>query len=147
MTSPAPTPLSIGQRLLDDHVHLATLCNQVVAAFEEGDRETCDAVFRELERDLENHLRFEERELLPRFARTHPDDAAAILAEHKRFRARLAELGVGVDLHVTRCHAVKSLVLELAEHARQEGQVLYRWADRAFDEQTGSALMARRHFF
>lgn len=144
--STAITPsLSLGQGLLDEHVHLATLCNRVVAEFEAGDREACDAVFRELERDLERHLQFEERELLPRFARSHPAEAAAILAEHQRFRSRLLELGVGVDLHLTRCHAVKALVLELAEHARREGQVLYRWADRNFDQHVRSRWLLRHY--
>jgi hemerythrin len=125
--SAAPT---LGQRLLDEHLRLAALSNRVVEAFEGGDREACDAAFRELERRLEDHLRFEECELLPRFARSHPAEASAILADHERFRSMMIELGVGVDLHVTRCHAVKRLLAELAEHARCEGNVLYRWADR-----------------
>lgn len=136
---------TFSQRLLDDHLHLAALCNRIVAEFEAGDREACDDAFRHLEHELEAHLNFEEQELLPRFALTHPVEAAALLADHKRFRARLTELGIGIDLHLTRCNAVRSLVIDLAEHARHEGEVLYRWAERELDPETRSAWMARRH--
>lgn len=135
---------SLGQKLLDEHVRLATLCQRVIAAFEDGDRAECDAAFRELERDLEQHLQFEERELLPRFAHLHPEVVAEILAEHALIRSRLTELGVGVDLHLARCTAVKKLVVDLGDHARREGQTLYRWADRTIDEPTRAAWLARR---
>lgn len=123
-------------RLLDEHVHLATLCQRVVATFEEGDREACDATFRELERSLEEHLTFEERELLPALAHVNRPEADAILEEHRKIRSRITDLGVHVDLHAARASAVKQLVLDLGAHARREGEILYRWAGEAFDEPT-----------
>lgn len=130
-------------QLLDEHVQLAALCQRVVATFEEGDREACDATFRELERSLEEHLAFEERELLPALARVDRPEADALLEEHRTIRSRLTDLGVHVDLHAARASAVKQLVLDLGAHARREGELLYRWAGEAFDEPTRRNWMRR----
>jgi hypothetical protein len=135
--------MSLGAHLLDEHVRLATLCNEVVATFEAGDRDACDAAYRELERHLEEHLAFEDRELLPALARIDRNEALRLADDHRRLRAQLAEVGVGIDLHATRAHNVRTLVIDLAIHARREGELMYRWAGEAFDEPTRRAWMRR----
>jgi iron-sulfur cluster repair protein YtfE (RIC family) len=152
MTAPTSTPEATGaapsvrQRMIAEHVHLAELCNRVISTFAEGDREACDASFRQLETELETHLSFEDRELLPRLAEEQPAQAAALADAHKAIRARLTELGIGVDLHATRCSAVRALVGDLGEHAHREGELLYDWADRNVDEPTRRGWLDRlRH--
>jgi len=132
----SPASVQLGERMLDEHVHLATLCSEAIAAFEDGDREACDAAYRTLERELEAHLAFEDRELIPALARFNAAEAATLAEDHRRLRARVTELGVGVDLHATRVAAVRGLVIDLGEHARREGALLYRWVDEAFDTPT-----------
>jgi hypothetical protein len=129
--------------LLDEHVRLGTLCNDVLATFEAGDREACDAAYRELERRIEAHLSFEDRELLPALARIDRTEADALAADHRSLRAQLTALGVGVDLHATRAHNIRTLIADLAKHAQREGQLMYRWVDEAFDEPTRSEWMRR----
>jgi hypothetical protein len=136
MTTTVPIADTLGAHLLDEHVRLATFCNEVLSTFEAGDREACDAAFRELETRLEEHLGFEDRELLPALAKIDAKEAEALAADHRRLRAHLTELGVGVDLHATRAHNVRTLLADLAVHARREGELMYRWAGEAFDEPT-----------
>ena len=83
-----------------------------------------------------SYLVFEDRELLPALARIDPEEAAALAADHQRLRARLTEVGVGVDLHATRAHDVRELIVDLGKHAWREGELMYRWAGDVFDEPT-----------
>jgi hypothetical protein len=133
----------LGAQLLDEHVRLATLCNDVLSIFEAGDREACDAAYRDLERHLDAHLTFEDRELLPALARIDPKEADQLAEDHHRLRARMTEIGVGVDLHTTRAKHVRALIVDLANHARREGELMYRWAGEAFDEPTRRNWMRR----
>jgi hypothetical protein len=70
----------------------------------------------------------EERELIPRYAEEHPEEAAALLAEHANFRRLFAELGVAGDLHLVRLERVRELADALKKHAKRENDGLYRWA-------------------
>ena len=142
-TTTTPITANLGAHLLDEHVRLASFCDDVLATFEAGDREACDAAFRELETRLDQHLTFEDRELLPALAKIDAKEAEALAADHRRLRARLTELGVGVDLHATRAHNVRALLADLAVHARREGELMYRWAGEAFDEPTRRTWLRR----
>jgi hypothetical protein len=57
-----------------------------------------------------------------------------VLAEHEEIRARLLELGTGVDLHIVKLDAARAFVDELRAHAEHEEKVLYHWADEHLDE-------------
>jgi hemerythrin len=143
MTTTTRPSSNLGAQLLDEHVRLATLCNDVLSTFEAGDREACDAAYRTLERHLETHLSFEDHELLPALARIDGKEADRLAEDHRRIRARMTEIGVGVDLHTTRAKHVRALIVDLANHARREGELMYRWAGEAFDEPTRLNWMRR----
>ena len=132
-TSTHPSP-SLRAILSHEHRDLAEVLLAVHEAFKSGDREEADRMFRQLEQRLEAHLRLEEREIIPRFARFDLEEAERLLDEHTRIRARLAEVGVGVDLHATRDTTVRALFTELVDHAAREDQLMYRWL-----EETGHA--------
>jgi hypothetical protein len=126
----SPRP-GLRAHLVDEHVRLANLCSDVLATFERGDHDACDAAFRELEQRLEEHFTFEERELVPRLARVDREAAEEIVADHGRLRELVTELGVSVDLHAVRAHHVRALLAGLGAHASREGQVLYSRAGAA----------------
>jgi hypothetical protein len=97
----------------------------------------------DFERELLRHLEYEEAELLPELAADNPAEARAIVAEHAEIRAKLADLGLSLDLHLLRSEAVEAFVRQLKAHARREDDMLYAWArGRA----AASHRQARRHW-
>lgn len=114
--------------MMADHAGISTLFDDLVAAFRSGDRDEASAMFAQFEKRLEGHLALEDEFLLPALRAAHPEEAAALAEDHRRIRARLAELGVGVDLHLTRASWVNDFVDSLRAHAQREDALLYRWA-------------------
>jgi hypothetical protein len=115
--------------MMADHAEISALFDEVLAAFKSGDRDLAALVFTRFERRLEAHLALEDELLLPPLRRVDPDEAAALSADHEWIRAQLTELGIGVDLHLTRATWVAAFVEKLRAHARREDALLYRWAD------------------
>ncbi|HEX6241301.1 MAG TPA: hemerythrin domain-containing protein, partial [Polyangiales bacterium] len=68
------------------------------------------------------------------FAETNAAEAAALRREHHLIRDKLLQLGVGVDLHVTRHAQVEEFVRELRAHAKREDDLMYRWAEAQLDD-------------
>jgi hypothetical protein len=67
--------------------------------------------------------------------------ARGILEDHRQFRARLLELGAGIDLHIIRLAAAKDFIDALRAHARREDEELYRFADEHLDEAERRSLL------
>ena len=125
---------SIHDRLLVEHARLDASLERLLAAYRTGDREAAAEAFGDFEDRLTDHFDLEERAVFPTFAEHEPREAAELLAEHAAIRARLEELGVGVDLHATRLGAIEGLAQLLREHAAREDRLLYPWADRTFSD-------------
>lgn len=128
------TEPSIRQRLLADHEQLEELLGELIAAFETGDREIARDTYRRFEPRLSEHFGVEEQLLFPELAARDPSEVEELRAEHQAIRKRLDELGIGVDLHLTRLPAIRELVADLHRHAAREDGLLYRWADQAFSD-------------
>lgn len=111
-----------------DHAEIDTLFDDTIAAFRSGDRDEAAAMFGVFERRLEAHLKTEDELLLASLRREHPADADALAADHAGIRAKLAELGVDVDLHLCRADWIAAFVDMLKAHAGREDALLYRWA-------------------
>ena len=82
------------------------------------------------ERELNEHMELEEQQLIPRFRRDCPAQAAQICREHAEIRGALAQLGIGLDLNSLRADAVIDFVALLRGHARREEELFYRWVQR-----------------
>lgn len=117
--------------LARDHRRVQALLDGLLDDFEEDDRADLRDSWKRFEEGLSAHLAAEESYLLPQFARVEPEEAARLAADHDAFRARLAELGVGVDLHSVRLATVRELADALEAHARREDELFYRWAEGA----------------
>jgi hemerythrin-like domain-containing protein len=116
--------------LSDDHAALDRLFQEVVAEARCGEPGAMRASWRRFEFQLGTHLDLEDQEILPDFVRQHPDEGRAILDEHARIRATLAEMGLDLDLHCLRADRVEAFVALLRAHAQREEALLYPWASR-----------------
>lgn len=114
--------------LRGDHDELETLAKRALAIVEEGDSDEVRALLATIETRLGEHMEGEERELIPRYAEEHMDDAARLLADHANFRRIFGELGIAGDLHLVRLERVKELLDALQAHAKRENAGLYSWA-------------------
>ncbi len=124
----------VRNHFLADHRRLEALFDRLLAAIRSDDREQIASVWTEFDAGLGAHLEAEEKYLIPELARASAHDAQTILAENDQIRARLAELGTQVDLHMVRLDSARQFVQELRDHALHEDRMLYRWADEHVDE-------------
>lgn len=122
-------PAGPGELLRRDHARLDALFTELLDQFEEGNQHDVRAAWVEFDDGLTAHLDLEERVILPLFAQVDRAEAEALRAEHVRIRQLLAELGVGVDLHLVRLDLAREFIDALRAHARREDQLLYRWAE------------------
>jgi len=126
--------------LREDHGVFEKLAKTIIQTVVEGDREDVSEAVSALEASILTHLEGEERELIPRYARDNPNEAAALLKDHAAIRKALTELDVSCDLHLVRADALRLLLDALLAHAARENSGIYRWA-----EANPEALKAQSH--
>lgn len=129
------------EHLLADHRRLEDRFERLLAAFEANDREDLQALWSEFDGALLRHMSLEEQHLLPLLRRVNPIAVRAIEAEHAHLRARLTELGAGLDLHILRLETARAFIDELRAHAKHEDEVLYGWADEHVDDSTRALVL------
>ena len=132
-----PSQSEFRRSLHHDHTRLDRLFDKLVRACSMGEREQLDSLWKRFERGLRRHFKFEEREILPHFRRTQPEEAAELEREHAELLAKLDQFGVAVDLHLLRADMVAQFVAELRAHAVHEDRVLYAWLDAQVNEHAG----------
>jgi hypothetical protein len=116
--------------LPDHHGRLERLFDEVQTLARGDDARALCLGWARFDRELEAHLRAEERHLLPEFARSYPDEARALGEEHSEIRRLVQEIGVGIELHQVRAGAAEALIGRLREHAQREDALLYAWASQ-----------------
>ena len=126
-----------------DHERLNGMFDRLRATCHAGDFRELHAVWDELERGLDAHMKAEEQQLLPLFEAHDADEARRVKDEHARVRHLLAELGVQVDLHEVRSETIDGFVAFLREHAAHEEKRLYPWANEAIPHEVRHAMLAR----
>lgn len=115
--------------LLQDHEEIEQLLQDLLAAFETGERSVAASAFHVFDQRLSAHLAFEDETLLPALTEIDRREADEIAAEHAAIRARVDELAIADNLHLSRATQVHALVEMLRAHAAREEQTLYRLAD------------------
>jgi hemerythrin superfamily protein len=132
---------SLRDRLTADHLRLDALFDDVLKRLAQDDRDETRAAWNDFEKGLLAHLEVEEKFILPRFAEDHELEASVIRREHGVFRAKLAELGVMVDLHAIRMDVANEFVRALRDHARREDSLMYRWAQENIARETRAEVL------
>ena len=107
---------------------------RLLEAFADNDRELVASLWNEFDAGVLAHLESEEKFMIPMLLRVSERDARILIQEHKHIRTQLAELGVGVDLHLVRLESVRSFIDELHAHSLHEDTLLYRRADAEFSD-------------
>ncbi len=95
-----------------------------------GDWRIVDEVWDGFVRDVEAHFNFEESAVFPLLRVSSSGGATVtqrLLDQHGEIRRRLAELGVGIQLHCVDEGVIAALVANLREHAATENEQLYPW--------------------
>jgi len=117
-----------------EHAALNRLFHDVLEAFQADARADAVRLWNLFDRRLQAHMAIEERHLLPVLEQVDAPEAAALRREHDKLRSRLLQLGIGVDLHITRDKQVGEFIEELEAHARREDALLYRFAEEGLSE-------------
>jgi hemerythrin superfamily protein len=118
----------LGVLLSQDHARLDRLFQDLLEAFEADARTEVARLWTQFDNDLRAHMQLEEEHLLPKFLEFNAPEALALMREHQSIRDQLLQLGIGVDLHLTRHEKVAEFVRDLRAHATREDDLMYRWS-------------------
>jgi hemerythrin-like domain-containing protein len=133
-TSTTPRPPTIRAHFIDDHRRLESVMDRLLEAFAADARDEVASLWTMLDAGLSAHMEAEEAHLIPRLRATSEKSARRLLDDHEHFRARLMELGAGIDLHIVQIDTARAFIDELRQHARLEDEMLYTWSDAQLGE-------------
>jgi hemerythrin-like domain-containing protein len=143
MTKNESSPGGVWELLSREHDRLDQLFERLLNALRADAREDALRLWAEFDDGLCEHMQFEEKVVLPALRTAEPREAASLAEEHEQIRAKLAELGVALDLHEVRAETVADFVEQLRRHARRENGLGYQWAERHLDAEDRHALKHR----
>lgn len=128
-TRSIPPPRS-AEQLRQDHAQLEQRFEDLIKRSTLGDWRDCDAVWSAFSAQIEDHMRYEEQELIPAYADSSPEAGAVtqkLCEEHTSIRHLLDAIGLDIQLHAIRAASIRRMVSMLREHAEQENLTLYPW--------------------
>jgi hemerythrin-like domain-containing protein len=129
-TATTAAPLSDIQRSMrEDHARLERVFEAVLAAFQADARAELSELWARFESGLRRHFELEEQLMLPRFKSSQPLEAAQLALEHVAILKKLEQLGINVDLHLTRADVVADFIATIRAHAAREDALMYVWAN------------------
>lgn len=114
--------------LVHDHARLDSMLGALLECVRADAQPEMERAWSDYEESLLAHLDAEEMFLLPGLAAHDPGLASSIRDEHAVIRSTLAEVGVGLELHIVRDEHMRELARFLRAHARIEEASLYLWA-------------------
>lgn len=129
-------------KLRETHNEIEAMTRDVAASIRDDDRDLMHDDFTVLERELLEHMSWEEMYILPTYEKTFPESAAKLRAEHADFRARLGEIGLAIDLHSVRAAHFDELAARLGAHADHE-DVMYQMVAKDLPVETAEAISNR----
>ncbi len=120
--------------LVDDHERLDVMLASILELARGDSQAELIGVWGVYEDALLAHLDAEEMFLLPGLVEHDPVLGAGIGEDHAKIRSFLADVGVGLELHIVREERMLELARFLRAHAKLEEQPLYLWANQALPE-------------
>lgn len=148
MSKAKDKPSGLRALLARDHQELDRIFDDLSSALHADARDDTRRIWAVFEDGLCRHMALEEEHVLPLLRKEDWGEVEALTKEHEDIRAKLAELGVGVELHEVDASLVDDFVAQLRHHARREEALGYRWAEEhvppADQKLIRSALAAAR---
>ena len=144
MSDPPSRIESIEDLLLAEHGHIEELGRSLVAATIVRDEDVARETWNQLRSILIIHVDGEDRYIMPTLTKRRPQDARALLAEHRLIRDRIKEIDALFAGGDRPLKILRAFVDELAAHARHEARVLYAHCDTWVDEKERALLVAYR---
>ncbi len=138
-----PATDNLRDALAREQHRIDDLFSAVLRAVEARDGARVSLSLGALGRRLLDHLRTEERHLLPRLAEAHPREAEILRADHADIRARLAALGLSIHAGGPSASQVAELASLVNAHGVREDELTYDWADTHLDPQDRIDLLER----
>ena len=135
---------SIEELLLAEHRQFEELGRSLVAATIVRDEAAAREIWNELRPLLFIHVDGEDRYLMPALTRRRPQEARALLAEHRLIRDRIREIDAAFARGDRPLKILRAFVDELSAHARHEARVLYAHCDAWLDEKERALLVTYR---
>jgi hemerythrin-like domain-containing protein len=139
MNKTLPNPIRL--ELRRQHACIAEALQDLLRLASDADPRALQLAWSAFERELFQHLEFEETSLFPVTEEAYPDEVRAMRADHDRIRDVVCELGLLCDLHAVRKRAVERLVSMLRRHGEREDATLYRWVDEQAPVETRRHLL------
>jgi hypothetical protein len=136
-------PKSFQELLARDHQRIDAMLSSILELVQVDRRPQLAEQWGAFEDAMLAHLDAEEMFMLPELSNHDPARAGEIRGEHVTIRRLLAEVGIGIDLHVVRASQLDYLAAFLRKHAASEEQDFYRWADQALPEPVLASMFRR----
>jgi hemerythrin-like domain-containing protein len=115
--------------LARDHRELDQLFDALPNALRADARDDARRLWTAFDDGLCRHMALEEKHILPVLQQQDADEATQLSREHDEIRAKLAEIGVGIDLHEVGPQTISDFTEQLRRHAHREEALAYRWAE------------------
>jgi hypothetical protein len=139
-----PTANTFRDLLVHDHERLDSMLTSILELVHVDVPQNLDDPWTSFEDSLLSHLDAEEMFLLPGLAKHDVLGADRIRNEHAKIRELLAEVGVGIELHMVREEQMVELARFLRTHASMEERLLYVWADTALPRGYFASILRRQ---
>lgn len=123
----------VARQLHDDHARFDHEFDDLSNFARAGAWAEVDARWTGFIREIEDHFRFEQEQVFPRFARRGPECREMVdmlSAQHAEMLQALENLGLQIQLHEIRAPTIERLVERMREHAEIENTHLYPWLER-----------------
>ncbi|HVZ87862.1 MAG TPA: YceI family protein [Polyangia bacterium] len=133
-TLPARNDDAVRAVLYQDYERLERQLQSIVAQSARRDPIALRIAWQTFENELIRHCQDEGEHVLPAFAEKNPDEAQALLAQHKQICSNLSKLAADLDLNRLPVERIADFVATFRDHLRHENDVLYPWAAHWLEE-------------
>jgi hypothetical protein len=137
------TPKRFQELLPRDHQRIDAMLTSILELVHVDRRPQLAEQWSAFEDAVLAHLDAEEMFMLPELSHHDPVRAGEIHDQHLTIRRLLAEVGIGIDLHVVREAQLERLASFLREHATSEERDFYRWADETLPQPALASVLRR----
>lgn len=131
-TNPA-IKVRAGALLRREHARLERLYGDFLGAYRTGEWSRVREGWSTLEAAIREHIKIEQRDVLPSFRAIQPAEAARLSADHDTMLRLTDAIAMAIELHAFPAADARELIARIRAHAAREEVLLYPWMDEALD--------------